>query len=188
MNTVKPIFFSLLSLFLLYFSITTIIQIITFGPEELSDEASFFLGFLINLCVTGIFAFPGFVFSTNKALPDKYYIIKNPSTLIHWYNLMGVRYFRKLLILFFWGKKGNKKKYFDGRKSGLNQFNYQSRQSEFGHLGALVLLLMINFLFLIPGYYLLALLTFLINVIGNFYPVILQRHHRIRIQRILAKP
>lgn len=188
MKIIKKIFFSLLSLFLLFFSFTSLKQILAFGPEQLGLKSSLYLGFMINLCVTGIFAFPGFVFSTSKALPENYYIIKRPSKLIHWYNVLGVKYFRKLLIIFFWGKKDHRKKFFDGTKSGLKQFIYQSKQSEFGHLGALVLLLIINLLFLIPGYNLLVLFTFLINIIGNFYPVILQRYHRIRIQRILAKP
>ncbi|WP_394330522.1 hypothetical protein [Psychroflexus sediminis] len=38
----------------------------------------------------------------------------------------------------FWGKKKNKQKYFDGTKSGLENLDYQTKQSEFGHLAALV--------------------------------------------------
>jgi len=187
MKILKRILFTLLSLFLLYFSFTTLMQILAFGPEQLGFKSSFFLGFMINLCVTGIFAFPGFVFPTNKLLPEKYYEIKSPETLIYWYNVLGVKYFRKLLILFFWGKRANKKRYFDGTKTGLKQLTYQSRQSEFGHMGALMILLIVSFIFLIPGYFLLVLFTLLINLIGNFYPVILQRYHRIRIQRIITK-
>lgn len=116
MKIIKQILFSLLSLFLLYFSFTTLRQIVAFGPEQLGFKSSLFLGFIINLCVTGIFAFPGFVFPTNKALPENYYIIKNPSMLIHWYKALGVKYFQKLLIIFFWGKKTIEKSFWWNQK------------------------------------------------------------------------
>ncbi|WP_339925450.1 hypothetical protein [uncultured Cyclobacterium sp.] len=186
MNIIKQIIFILLSLFLLYFSFTTIRQIVLYGPVQLGFGESFFLAFLINLCVTGIFAFPGFVLPTHRILPNGYYAIKNPSKVMKWYRILGVEYFQKLLMLFFWGRKANRKKFFDGTKSGLKNFNYLSKQSEFGHLGPFIIILLIAIFFIFSSYLLLMIFTVLINFIGNLYPVILQRYHRIRIGKILS--
>ncbi|AKP51158.1 glycosyl-4,4'-diaponeurosporenoate acyltransferase CrtO family protein [Cyclobacterium amurskyense] len=186
MKIIKQALFILMALFLLYFSFTTVRQIVVFGPEKLSLGESFFLGFLINLCVTGIFAFPGFVFPTSKLLPDNYYTIKNSSKLMRLYSILGVKYFQKLLLLFFWGKKANRKKFFDGTKNGLERFSYQSKQSEFGHLGPLFVILLVAILMAFSSYYLLVFFIVVINIIGNLYPVILQRYHRIRIGKILS--
>jgi hypothetical protein len=57
-------------------------------------------------------------------------------------------------------KEENRTKYFDGRKSGLANLAYQSRQSEFGHLGAFLVM--------------------------TGAALILQRHHRMRIDKLRA--
>ncbi len=97
---------------------------------------------------------------------------------------MGVRFFRKALLFFFWGFKKNRKKFFNGTKEGIKNFRFQSRQAEFGHLAGLILTLLGTLTLLVYGHFLLAFYMTLINVIGNLYPIILQRHHRARIQRI----
>ncbi|EPR66478.1 glycosyl-4,4'-diaponeurosporenoate acyltransferase CrtO family protein [Cyclobacterium qasimii] len=186
MKTIKQVVFIFFSLFLLYFSFSTIRQIILYGPVQLGFGESFFLAFLINLCVTGVFAFPGFVFPTHRLLPSSYYAIKNPSKMMKWYRILGVKYFQKLLMLFFWGRKANRKKFFDGTKKGLKNFNYLSRQSEFGHMGPFIMILLVAILLLPSSYFLLVFFIVLINFIGNLYPVILQRYHRIRIGKILS--
>ena len=100
------------------------------------------------------------------------------------YNVLGVKYFKYLLLLFFWGTKNNRKKYFDGTKSGIKNFVYQTHQSEFGHLGGLSVLLICSLLLAIKGYFQMSVILFIINIIGNFYPIILQRHHRIRVEKL----
>jgi hypothetical protein len=100
---------------------------------------------------------------------------------------MGVQYFKYLLILFFWGRKKNRKKYFDGSKKGFENLIFQSKQSEIGHLGAFVSIFIVSVLLLLKGYLLLVLFMTIINVIGNVYPILLQRHHRARVGRILKK-
>jgi hypothetical protein len=87
-------------------------------------------------------------------------------------------------MLLFWGKKENRKKYFDGTRKGLRNFVYQTHQSEFGHLMAFVAISIISILPFYKGYWSLFFWTIGINIIGNFYPIILQRHHRIRLARL----
>ena len=181
----KKILFSLFSVFLCYQSYGLVSQIVHSTPTDFEPIEIAILAFLLNLFITGIFAFVGFVFPTNKLLGASYYRIKNPSFLKRVYGLMQVEIFRKLLLFFFWGRGKNRAKYFNGTRQGLANFIYQSKQSEFGHLFALVAIGAVSLVLLIFSHYQMAIIATVINVIGNLYPVILQRHHRIRIDKIL---
>jgi cytochrome b len=137
--------------------------------------------FLLNLFGTGIFAFIGFGFPTSRLLPNKYYIIAHPATLKQWYRYLGVEGFRRALMITFWGQEKNRLKYFNGTRKGIQNFVYQTKQSEFGHLGALVLIAILSLILAGWHFYLMAAISTLINLIGNLYPVLLQRHHRMRL-------
>ncbi|MGB0425234.1 MAG: hypothetical protein ACPGED_12965, partial [Flavobacteriales bacterium] len=93
----------------------------------------------------------------------------------------------KALMFFIWGKAKNRKHFFDGTKTGLKNFIYQSKQSEFGHILAFILVQACALIVAIKGNLLLLAITTAINVIFNLYPVILQRHHRARIQAVMAR-
>ncbi len=153
-------------------------------PSDFSASENILISFLLTLFITGVFAFSGFAYSTSKLLPDAYYKIKNQAYLKTTYDLLGLRYFRTLLLLVFWGRKNNKEKYFNGTKSGLKNFIFQTKQSEFGHLGAFILIIVVSISLFALGYILLPFIVLLINIIGNLYPIILQRYHRMRIERI----
>ena len=152
-----------------------------------SHAESFILAFLITLYVTGVFALIGFAYPSNKLLPTAYYRIHNPSLLKAICRLLGVRYFKTILLFAFWGSKKNRKKYFNGTKAGLVNFIYQTKQSEFGHLGAFVIILGLSIALLWRSYQTLVLCMMLINIIGNLYPILLQRSHRIRVDAITEK-
>ena len=181
---VKKILFPFISVFLAYRSYELLKTIWMVEPAELSFWIKLLLSFLLSLFITGIFAFIGFAYRTNQLLPENYYRIKNKELIIKSSNFLKLEYFRKFLMVLFWGKKKNRKKYFDGTKSGLENLDYQTRQSEFGHLSALVIIQLSVVMIFIKGHYLIALLTTIINFISNFYPVLLQRKHRIQIERI----
>lgn len=181
---VKKILFSLLAIFLTYRTSDLLKISERIAPDQLSWLGAMALAFVINLFVTGIFAFPGFVFPTGQLLPRAYYQVRNPQMLDRVYRLWGVHYFRKMLLFGFWGKDKNRKKYFNGTKKGIPQFDYQTRQSEFGHLGAAVVIFFLSFVILAHGHVESFAYIHLFNVIGNFYPVVLQRKHRSAIQRL----
>lgn len=69
----------------------------------------FLIAYLIAVFDTGIFAFIGFAYSTSQIIVSSYYRLKNSKRLQFCYKLMGVSYFRRLLMLFFWGTKKNRK-------------------------------------------------------------------------------
>ncbi|WP_439481339.1 hypothetical protein [Cyclobacterium plantarum] len=180
----KKIGFPLLSLFLAFRSYEMVKGLLQVSSNGLTVFQSVILAFLIPAFLTGVFAFPGFVFATSRLLPDAYYQIRNPKLLKRVYGLLGVEFFKRMLLFAFWGKEKYRKKYFDGRQSGIMQLDFQTRQSEFGHLGAFILIAFVSFLLLEKGHTLIFLMISVVNIIGNFYPILLQRVHRIRIQRI----
>ena len=145
-----------------------------------------FIAFLINLFITGIFAFSGFALPTHKLISNSYYKVSNSKRLKKVYAFLQVDVFRKFLLATFWRSKKQQKKYFNGTLEGLSNLELQSKKSEFGHLIPLIIIMAISIYFLILGLITLAIITVTINFIGNLYPIILQRHHRMRIQ-ILRK-
>jgi len=177
----KKIAFSFFSLFLFYQTVQVLIAISKTAPTLLGPIENLLYSFFLNLCITGIFAFIGFVYPTHKLLADTYYKKINRDRINSIYAILRVSAFRYLLLLLFWGQKIQRKKFFSGKKSGLKKFIYQTKQSEFGHLAAFICLFITSVYLLIIGHLSMALWVFGINFIGNFYPIILQRHHRARL-------
>jgi hypothetical protein len=153
-------------------------------PTTWSSVANAGWGAMLNLFATGIWAFPGFVWPTHKLLPQAYYHIHHPQALRASYTWLGVPHFQKALLWFFWGKPQHRKRYFNGTRSGLAAFEYHTKQSEFGHLGALILLLVCAIQLMAHGAWALAGWTMAINVVLNLYPLILQRYHRLNLARL----
>lgn len=187
MLILKKIVTPFFSLFLFYQTVSLLKNLQKSSPEDLGSIESFIVAFLLTLFITGVFAMVGFAYPTNNLLPKEYYHIKNLVRLNRTFNILGVKYFRVLLLAFFWGSAKNRKKYFDGTRTGLENFIYQSKQSEFGHLISGAAILIVSVFLVFKGYFLLAVIMTLINIIGNLYPVILQRQHRIRIDRVLRR-
>lgn len=183
MRQLKTIVFILFSGFLGYQSYTLVSHVLN-APIVFSTAESLWIACLLLLFITGTFAFIGFVLPTHRLLGQGYYKIKNEKELTQIYRLIGGKYFRYLLLLFFWGRKKNRKSYFSGTKSGLQQLEFNSKQSEFGHLGAFVIIQIIVLILAFQGRQLLVSTATLLNILINFYPIILQRMHRYRINRI----
>ncbi|WP_162343770.1 glycosyl-4,4'-diaponeurosporenoate acyltransferase CrtO family protein [Cyclobacterium salsum] len=182
----KKIGFLLLAFFLAFRSYEMVNGLLRHNLSDLSFIESVLISFLLALFLTGVFAFPGFAFPTSTLLPDAYYRIREPERLKATYEGLGGEYFKRMLLIGFWGKEKQRKKYFDGTKTGIANLDFQTRQSEFGHLGAFILLGVASVMLLFRGYTFIFFLTTLLNIIGNGYPILLQRVHRIRIQKILG--
>lgn len=180
----KKALFPLISCFLAY-KTYEILEVCWFlEPSGQSLLFQLALSFVLNLFITGCFAFVGFAYKTNQVLGENYYQVDNPTAVVQWYKFLKVEYFRKALLLLFWGRKAHRQQYFDGTKKGLDHFDYQTRQSEFGHLAALIFVQFAAVMVMLRGHYAIALWTTFLNVISNFYPIVLQRHHRINIERL----
>jgi hypothetical protein len=179
----KRILYTLATLFLVYQSTRLIMA---FPVIKVSSIVGIIiLAFLINLYITGVFAFLSFVFGVEKTLPDSYYKIKSPHFLAKFFKYTGGEYFRIFLLNTFWASKKQQNKYFDGTRTGIKNFITKSKKSEWGHLLPFIIISFASvYLFVLNMNYL-AMATFIINVIGNFYPIILQRHHRARLSRFM---
>ena len=184
MLIIKKFLFSLFSIFLTYQSMELVNLLVHTNATEFSWFAIFGISLLLNLFITGVFAFLGFVYKTNTLLPSSYYQIKNSKSLTIIYRKLGVEFFKAVLLKAFWGKEKNRKKYFSGAKTGIENFDFQTRQSEFGHLASLIAILIVTFILLINGHLAIFIFTTIINLIGNLYPIILQRMHRVQIERL----
>lgn len=143
--------------------------------------------FLANLFILGAFAFAGFAWPTYKFLPDSYYQIKQPCKLLRFANNIGVPIFQNLLLLTFWRDKKQRKRYFDGTRTGIKNWIKESKSSEFGHLIPSLILLGLSIWSLLLGFWKMALVNFVLNSSANFYPVLLQRMHRARINKIIDR-
>ncbi len=187
MNNIKKIIFPLFSLFLLYVSFGLVKQLYYSEPIDYTFFESFLIAFMLTLFITGVFAFPGFAFSTSSLMPTRYYQAKNPVLLNRTYTFLGVSTFKSILVLLFWGRKNNRKRYYNGTREGLQNFLYQTKQSEFGHLVPLIITVILSIYLLFKGYVLLVIMITMINILGNLYPIILQRHHRIKIYQLAEK-
>ncbi|MFT4660381.1 MAG: hypothetical protein ACI8XB_000649 [Patiriisocius sp.] len=139
---------------------------------------------IINMFITGIFAFSGFAFHTQKLLPKSYYNISNPKRLKKIYKAAGVPLFRTMLLATIWRSKSQQKKYFNGNRDGIYNLSEQSMKSEFGHLIPFILIMVLSIYLIAVVDLMLGMFTIVWNIVGNMYPIILQRHHRMRIEII----
>jgi hypothetical protein len=149
--------------------------------------AALIFAFLLTFFVTGIFAFLGFALPTQKLLPEPYYNIKSSGRLNKIFIVFKVNLFRKFLLVTFWKNRDKRKRYFNGRVDGINNLITQSKKAEFGHLIPFVLLSILALFFITKGFIKLSIVILLINCLVNWYPIVLQRHHRMRVTKILNK-
>lgn len=173
------------SAFLIWQSVKMLFNIQQLQPE--SWLVIVFLAWVLNMFITGVFAFAGFALPTERMIPASYYQIRRPDRLKRVYTYFGVAVFRKFLLATLWKKKSQRKKYFNGRADGIQNLVEQSKKSEFGHLIPFFILTLLSVYFITGGQVEFGLTVFVINFIGNGYPVVLQRHHRMRVARLLKK-
>lgn len=143
-----------------------------------------FIAWIINMVITGIFALSGFAFPTQKLLPKSYYKIYHPKKLKKTYEALKVNLFRQMLLITLWKSQKQRKRYFNGSVNGLFNLEEQSMKSEFGHLKPFIIIFILSIYLIATGHMKLGVFSLLINLIGNLYPIILQRHHRMRVQII----
>ena len=180
----RKIFLSVAAIFLAFRSIELVKPLIVNNFKEFLLGESFFISVLINVFITGVFAFLGFAFKTYKFFPKDYYKIHSPKLLFNFSHFLHLQLFRKALLLFYWGKKNHKTRFFNGKKSGIANLIIQTKQAEIGHALSFYAILAVSSLLAIKGYSTIFYIANLINIVGNFYPILLQRTHRMRIEKI----
>lgn len=183
MDYLKRALYVSVSLFLVYYSRELVADLHS-AASSLPHWQTVVWGVWLATSITGIFAFAGFALPTSRLLPDSYYRIDRPEVLKTMYRALGAHWFRRLLMASFWGFVRNRAQYFDGTRGDLDRFDHNTRQSEFGHLAAFLVVLITTADLALAGAMMLSFTVCAANTFGNLYPVILQRYHRLRIQRI----
>lgn len=184
MNRVKDIIGILFAIFLAFRTWELIRQLHGTPPDSFGTNENLVVVLMLSLFVTGFFAFTGFALPTHKLLPKAYYRVRKPVFLRFWYRYLGGSAFRLFLKIFFWGPKNTKKRFFNGRRDDVQRMVRVTKQSEFSHLMAFIVLVFLSIDLLVLGFEPIFWGTTIINVVGNLYPVLLQRLHRVRITEI----
>ncbi len=141
---------------------------------------------LLNLFVTGIFLV-GYAFPLHKLLPESYYRAVESRSFAAVCNILHIELFRKVMRITFWNPRNSRKHFFNGTRSGLAQFEDNTRISESSHIFAFACILAVSLSLGSAGNIGLAIVANLVNVFFNLYPAVLQRYHRLRLQTMMEK-
>ncbi len=137
------------------------------------------LNFLLMLCV---FAFTGIL---KSPLTSSYYLPKEWERGGKLYKLLGIDFFRKLLVVIGWEKLTKKSNPVEKNSEALAKLYYQTKKSELDHL--IIFLIVLGFTIFVALDFeparSLWLLT--LNVLLNLYPIFLQRYNRPRVERLI---
>lgn len=156
---------------------------------ELDEELrqSFVLATIYSMGIYGFatasFAAAGLALPTYRLLPERYYS-SDQRVVGFVYRVLGVWLFRRILLVAYWSRKGNRKSFFNGKKSGIAVMTENQKRAEFGHLGSMVVLLGASGYFIGTDEFALCFGTLVVNAVGNLYPIILQRYQRARVSKL----
>ncbi len=101
------------------------------------------------------------------------------------YQFLGVSFFRKILVWIGWEKLSKKANPVKKNIDSLLHLEYGTRQSEFGHLIIFFIVLAINIFVAIKFGFVKSLWLLILNLILNFYPIIVQRYNRPRLKKVI---
>jgi len=118
-------------------------------------------------------------------LAGEYYNLKKWEANGTIYKWFGVNGFRKFLVLTGWEKVIRAANPVKNDLAALKNLEHGTRQSEFGHLIVFFIVLGMNIFVAFRYGISKSLSLFILNIIFNFYPVILQRYNRPRLQRMI---
>lgn len=144
---------------------------------------SFVFAWDINFAL--MLAVSSYTTTFNPKLTSAYYNPKKWEANGILYKWLGVNIFRKLLVLIGWEKVIRVASPVKKNLDAIKNLEHGTRQSEFNHLIIFFIVLAMN-IFVVFRYGLTQSLSlFILNVIFNVYPVMLQRYNRPRLQRAL---
>jgi len=181
MKILKKILHIIFSTFLIWQTIMLVDRILADRPTDFSDKL--LDSIFINLFVTGIFTIV-YAFPVYRLLPARYYKISNPRLLKVFGQIIRIDLFKKLVLNTIWTKKQNKRYYFNGLRNGFKDFEKTTKEGEFGHLIGFCIVMILTIIIGFKTEILFALMILFVNLIFNFYPFLLQRFHRLRIDEL----
>lgn len=184
MIILKKIMHIIFSSFLVWQTIMLVERLLR---NQSSEFLSMFLdAIFLNLFVTGIFTIV-YSFPVYRVLPESYYSIHNPRLLKTVGQIIQIDLFKKLLTKTIWNKKQNKKYFFSGLRNGFGDLEISTMKSEFGHFTGFCIVMVFAILFAIKSSYSIAVMILIVNIFFNFYPFMLQRFHRLRLNELKSR-
>ena len=103
------------------------------------------------------------------------------------YKYLGVYFFRKLLVLSGWERSRKKETPIRESLILLEYYEYRTRASEFGHsIIAIIIAFITVYVCMVYSFVDTGWLIFL-NILLNVYPIMVQRHNRPRVRRVIKK-
>lgn len=119
------------------------------------------------------------------ALNSSYYHSKKWESKGQLYSSFGVNIFRRLLVLVGWEKLNKAKNPVNKHISALEMLEYRTRQSEFGHSIIFLIVLIPTIVVIIKFGFKESIWLFVLNILLNIYPILVQRYNRPRIRRLI---
>lgn len=102
-------------------------------------------------------------------------------------RIIQIDLFKKLLIRTIWNRKQNEKYFFSGFRNGFSDLEITTMKSEFGHFIGFCIVMILTIIIGIKAGFLQAILILIINIFFNFYPFMLQRFHRLRLNELKGR-
>ena len=171
---------------LLSFIVSTVISFFLY--KRLIVETNMFLSAVILFCITwSIIFFAFMIFQTFKyfRFPMYYYKRRKIESEL-FFKSIGVPIFRKILINSFF-RYLNRRVYLKGKKGDrFVKFMEETKQSETSHFISLVITIGIQILLSIDNRFYDFWILLFFNMIFNFYPILLQRMNRFKIEKRLG--
>ena len=169
------------SLTLLAIIIATIVSVFALTYFMKMDRFTYAwaLNFLLMLWVSA------FVEVLKSPLVSTYYNGKEWEQKGRIYELIGINYFRKFLVLIGWEKVIRKSNPIEKSTATLVNLHHQTKKSEFGHLIIWYIVLCFTVVVAFKFGVLKSIWLLGLNILLNLYPVLLQRYNRPRIQRAI---
>jgi len=181
MNIFKKILHIVFSSFLVWQTLMLVERLLTNQSTDLLDK--FLDAVFVNLFVTGVFTIV-YSFPVYRLIPARYYSIHNPRLLKIVGQIIQIDLFKKLLTKTIWNKKQNKKYFFSGSRKGFGDLEITTRKSEFGHFVGFCIVMILTILIGFKTDISIAIMIFIVNILFNFYPFMLQRFHRLRLNEL----
>ncbi|WP_439880132.1 hypothetical protein ACSX1A_13285 [Pontibacter sp. MBLB2868] len=146
---------------------------------------SFLFAWVLNLMLM-----MGVLYTTQTFKPrlaSTYYSSKKWEADGKIYKWFGVNGFRKVLVWVGWEKLNKASSPVKKCLNALKHLEYNTRQSEFGHL--IIFFIVLALALFVGLYYGFKNIVWLLmlNIILNAYPIMVQRYNRPRIQKAIAK-
>lgn len=162
----------------------TIILIVCF--LEFMGTRNPVFAFAINWLVMTWVAILGGVLHITMPLPSSYYRIRQFETNGRLYEILGVRFFKVVLIRSPLALLNPTIRH-TGDRSTLFDLDRKMRDAEAGHLFIFIMMSLTILYTAIKGWWVFAAWLMVFNILFNVYPVMLQRYNRARLTPILKR-